>query len=106
MFQRLRSMFLAGHRRRAFEDGMSEELRFHIQQYAEDRMRSGVSREEAYRSARLEFGWLNSVKENCREARGLHLFDEVGRDLRYAARLLRKAPASTVTALLTMQRQF
>jgi predicted permease len=102
MFQRLRSMFLAGHRRRAFEDGMSEELRFHIQQYAEDRMRSGVSREEAYRSARLEFGGLNSVKENCREARGLHLFDEVGRDLRYAARLLRKAPAFTVTALLTI----
>ena len=40
MFQRLRSMFLAVKRRRDFEDGMSEELRFH-EQYAGDLMRSG-----------------------------------------------------------------
>jgi len=45
---------------------------------------------------------MNSVQEDCREARGLHPFDELTRELRYAARLLRKTPGFTVTALVTL----
>ena len=102
MFKRLRSLFRVLTSRRDFEDGMTEELRFHIEQYTEDLMRSGVSREEAVRRARIEFGSLNSVKGDCREARRLHLFDELVRELTYAGRLLRKTPGFTVTALLTL----
>jgi predicted permease len=102
MFRRLRSLFRVLKSRRDFEDGMAEELRFHVEQYTNDLIRSGVSGAEAYRRARLELGGVNAVKDDCREARGLHPFDEIGRDLRYAARLLRKTPAFTVTALLTL----
>jgi predicted permease len=102
MFRRLRSLWRALKSRRDFEDGMAEELGFHVEQYASDLVRSGVSRQEAFRRARLELGGLNTVKDDCREARGLHLFDEIGRNVRYAARLLRKAPAFTVTAVLTL----
>ena len=102
MFKRLRSLFRVLTSRRDFEDGMTEELRFHIEQYTDDLVRSGVSREEAVRRARIEFGSLNSVKGDCREARRLHLFDELVRELTYAARLLRKTPGFTVTALLTL----
>jgi predicted permease len=102
MFRRLRSLFRVLKSRRDFEDDMADELRFHVEQYANDLIRSGVSRDEAYRRARLELGGLNTVKGNCREARGLHALDEIGRNLRYSARLLRKAPAFTVTALLTL----
>src|SRR5439155_20845683 len=52
--------------------------------------------------ARIEFGSLDSVKGDCREERGLHLFDEFRRELSYAARLLRKTPGFTATALLTL----
>ncbi|MEO8130985.1 MAG: permease prefix domain 1-containing protein, partial [Bryobacteraceae bacterium] len=70
MLKRLRSLFRVLTSRTGFEQGMTEELRFHIDQYTDDLVRSGVSRQEASRRARIEFGSLNSVQEDCREARG------------------------------------
>jgi len=102
MFKRWLSLFRVLTRRRDFEDGMSEELRFHVEQYVDELVRSGMSPERAARLARMEFGSLATVKEDCREQRGLHLFDEFRRELNYAARLLRKTPGFTATALLTL----
>jgi len=102
MFKRLRSLFRVLTRRREFEDGMSEELRFHIEQYADELVRSGMSPEKAARLARVELGSLTNIKGDCREAFGVHLFDEFRRELSYAARLLRKTPGFTATALLTL----
>jgi putative ABC transport system permease protein len=102
MFNRWRSVFRALIRRGNFEDGMSEELRFHIEKYTEDLVRSGMAPEKAARQARIEFGSVEGVKGDCREERGLHLFDEFRRELSYAARLLRKTPGFTATALLTI----
>jgi predicted permease len=102
MFKRWLSLFRVLTRRRDFEDGMSEELRFHVEQYVNELVRSGMSPEKAARLARMEFGSLDTVKEDCREQRGIHLLDEFCRELNYAARLLRKTPGFTATALLTL----
>jgi predicted permease len=102
MLKRLRSMFRVLTRRQDFEEQMSEELRFHIEQYTDDLMRSGMSREDAARVIRAELGSTTNIKADCRESFGVHLFDEFCRQLKYAARLLRKSPAFTATALLTL----
>jgi len=102
VLRRLRSLFRVLTSRRDFEEGMSGELRFHIDQLTEDLARSGVPRQEAARRARMEFGSLNAVAEECREARGLNPFDELIRQLRHAARWLRKTPGFTATALMTL----
>jgi predicted permease len=102
MFKRFRSLFRVLTRRRDFEDGMSEELRFHIEQYTDDLVRSGMSPEKAARLARRELGSSINIKADCREAFGVHLLDEFRRELSYAARLLRKTPGFTATALLTL----
>ena len=102
MFARLRSLVHALMSRGDFEAGLTDELLFHIEQYAEDLVRSGVSPEEARRRARLELGGINTVKEECREARGLWVFDALERDCRYAARQLARNPGFAGTVVLTL----
>jgi predicted permease len=102
MFKRLRSFFRVLTRRREFEDGMTEELRFHIEQYTDELVRTGMSPEKAARLAHRDLGSLTNIKGDCRQAFGVHLFDEFRRELSYAARLLRKTPGFTATALLTL----
>jgi macrolide transport system ATP-binding/permease protein len=95
---RLRSLF----RRGAVENELDEELRFHLEQQVEKHVRAGLTREEATRQTRLQFGGLGHVKEDCRESRGVTVLETIARDIRYAIRQLVRTPAFTITVVLTL----
>ena len=95
---RLRSLF----RREVVDEELDGELRFHLEQQVDSYVRQGLSRDEAIRRARIEFGGLDQVKEEHRDARGIGLAEDLARDVRYAVRQLRRSPGFALAALLCL----
>jgi predicted permease len=89
-------------RRKKFESDMRDELEFHIDAYINDLLRSGIDRNEAARRARLEFGALESTKDECRQAWGLQWMDELRADLRLTFRTLRRSPGFAAVAIISL----
>jgi putative ABC transport system permease protein len=95
---RLRALF----RHAAVEQELDDELRFHMERAVEKRVAAGLSQQEAIRQTRLEFGGVDQIKEDCRDARGISLPETILQDLRYGLRTMRRTPVFSVTAILTI----
>jgi len=89
-------------RRPRVEREMEEELRAHLRSRADDLERQGLSRAEAERQARVEFGGYQRYKEECREAMGTRLLAELIADVSYGLRQLRRNPGFTAIAIITL----
>src|SRR5947209_12213997 len=95
---RLRSLV----RRRTVEQDLDDELRFHLEQLVDRHVADGLAHDEALRRARLEMGGFDQVKEEHRDARGVRLLEDLGDDLRYAIRQVKRSPGFAVLAVLCL----
>jgi macrolide transport system ATP-binding/permease protein len=94
--RRLRATFSRG------ESDFDEECRFHIEERTDEYVRNGMSQNEARRTALKRFGNATLTKEQTQDVdlfRGIH---DLGRDARYACRLLRRSPGFSLLAILCL----
>lgn len=88
--------------RRAADAQMHEEIEFHVAMETQRLVRAGHDAVEARRRALAAFGGVEFHKDAARDDRQLPFIEVLLLDLRFAIRVLRRAPAFTTTAIVTL----
>jgi predicted permease len=87
---------------RRVEEELDDELRFHLAMEARKYIARGVLDEEAERLARLQFGGLEQVREECRTVRGTELVSTLSQDVRFALRSFARSPGFVLAVVGTI----
>jgi predicted permease len=88
-------------RRRRYSD-LSESIREHLEEKIEDLMEDGMSREEATRAARQEFGNVTLIEERSREVWQWPSLESLWADIKFALRQLSKSPGFAVVSVVSL----
>jgi len=88
--------------RRRKREELDEELRFHLEAERDERELAGESAAQARRSARIDFGNVELAREDTQAAWGWIAIEQCLQDLRYALRMMRRTPAFTALAVLSL----
>lgn len=89
-------------RRRDADARMDEEIEFHIAMETQRLLHTGVGESEARRRALAAFGGVEFHKDAARDDRQLPFLELLLLDVRFALRALRRNPAFTVVAIVTL----
>src|SRR5439155_21714702 len=89
-------------RRKRRESNLDDEIAYDLALDAEERIRAGVTRQEAERASRRDFGNVLLLKEGIREMWGWTSLERLAQDLRYAWRTLLKNPLFAAMAVLSL----
>jgi macrolide transport system ATP-binding/permease protein len=89
-------------RRRRREQDLQDELRFHLQETAEEHRSAGEPAQAAALAARRELGNVSLVQEDTRAQWSWRWLEQLGQDFRYAVRAMRRNPLFTLMAALSL----
>jgi putative ABC transport system permease protein len=81
---------------------LRDEIDSHLQMHIDDNLRAGLPPAEARRQAFLRLGGVEALKEDYRERRSVPLLEHLAQDVGFAVRVLRRTPAFTAVAVLTL----
>jgi predicted permease len=96
--RRFRSLF----RRGRLEAELSEELRFHVEREADEKVAAGIAPQDARLAALRELGGIEQIKEECRDMRRTQWLETVLLDARFAARTFLRRPGFTFCVLIIL----
>jgi putative ABC transport system permease protein len=102
LFMKARSFLRNLFSSRGVDRDLDQEVHAHLELLTEENIRAGMTREEAQRTARMELGGVEQVKEQVREERLGNWFRSVLSDCRYGLRQLRKSPGATAVMVFTL----
>ena len=89
-------------RRKRALDGLSQDIRDHIERETQDNIDKGMAPEEARRQAMIRFGNVARTMEDTQAVWGWPSLDAIRQDLRYVLRALRRKPAFALVVILTL----
>src|SRR5919199_640247 len=99
---RLTSLWRNLIRKSAVERDLAEEVKTHLELLVAAKVKQGMSEPDARRAALLELEGAEQVRERVRESRSGYRLEIFLRDLRFAFRTLRKAPAFSFTVVFVL----
>ena len=98
LFRRWRALI----HKEEMDQELDEEMRFHLDRQIEQNIENGMSPEEARLAALRSFNRVDQSKEECRDARGVSIVENILRDVSFSSRVLLKNYAFTIVVILTL----
>src|ERR1700730_6650684 len=95
---RLRSFF----RREQVDEELKDELSDHLEQQIQENLATGMSPEEARYAALRTLGGVTQIEQQCRDARGGGVLEDLVQDLRYGFRQLFRSRGFSILAILCL----
>jgi predicted permease len=89
-------------RKRALDEQLDSELRFHIETLVNENIAAGMAPQEARRQAMLEFGGHQQIKEDLHDVHRVSVIESTLANVKFALRLIRKSPSFSIAVILTL----